>query len=274
MVAEGNVGITALRSRHAIGQTNSPWMDAYERDKKGKRDLELLREGPDETQIQQLELQVEQAEISLTQARADLASAHLVAPFDGIVSEVNLQAGTPAPTMALPAVRLLDDSALYVDLTIDEIDIGLIDVGQQVVLTLDAYPDAELAGEVQRIGILPDVATGVIAFPVRVAAEGGPEGVAIRDGMTASAVITTGAIDDVVLIPNWAIRTVQDTGEVIAYCYCMDGGNPQRVALELGASGESWTVVVSGIEAGATVALVSEDVNLFDIAGPPPGTRN
>jgi len=276
MEAEGNVSITALRSEYAIEQANSQWMAANQRYAKATRDLELLQEGPDETQIQQLELQVEQTEISLTQARADLASARLVAPFDGVVSAVNLQAGTPAPAMARPAVTLLDDSALYVDLTIDEIDIGLIDIDQLVVLTLDAYPETDLTGTIDRVGLLPDLAGGVIAYPVRVHlddAAAKAAGVQIRDGMTASARITIGQIDDVVLIPNWAIRTDQDTEEIIAYCYCLDSGTPQRAILELGASNETWTEVVSGIEAGATVALVSEEFSLFEMGGPPPGMR-
>ena len=147
MEAQGNVGITALRSETAIEQANSQWLAANQRYEKAKRDVARLEEGADGTQVRQLELQVERSEVSLAQARADLASAHLVAPFDGVASVVNLQEGLPAPGMALPAVTLLDDSALYVDLSIDEIDIGLIDVGQTVLLTLDAYPDVEIGGD-------------------------------------------------------------------------------------------------------------------------------
>ena len=113
----------------------------------------------------------------------------------------------------------------------------------------------------------------MIAYLVRVVVEGEPEGIAIRDGMTASARITTGAIEDVVLIPNWAIRTDQDTGSILAYCYCLDSGSPQRVEIELGAGNETWTQVLSGIDEGATVALVTEETNFFDMDRPGPGAR-
>jgi len=276
MEAEGNVGITQLRSEAAIQQAQSQWLSANQRYAKATRDLELLRQGADENQIEGLALQVELAELSLEQARADLASAQLVAPFDGIIAAVNLQLGSPPPNPARlggqPAVTLLDDSTVYVDLTIDEIDIGAIFEGQPVALTLDAYPDVTLPGIIERLSVLSKLSGGVVAYTVR-ARLTETDGVAIRDGMTAGARITTAVLEDAVLIPNWAIRTDQTSDEIYTYCYCLIDGEPQRRPIELGARGEAWTQVLSGIDAGSSVALVSESVNLFELRGEghPPG---
>ena len=276
MEAEGNVGITQLRSEVAIQQAQSQWLSANQRYAKATRDLELLQQGADENQIESLELQVEQAELSLEQAHADLASAQLVAPFDGIIAAVNLQPGSAPPNPARPgggpAVTLLDDTTVYVDLTIDEIDIGAIFEGQPLVLTLDAYPDVTLSGVTERLSALSNISGGVIAYTVR-ARLADTDSVAIRDGMTAGARITTGVLENVVLIPNWAIRTDQTSDEIFTYCYCLDSGTPMRRPIELGARGEAWTQVLSGIDAGSSVALVSESVSLFDLQpqGPPPG---
>ena len=276
MEAEGNVGITQLRSEVAIQQAQSQWLSANQRYAKATRDLELLQQGADESQIESLELQVEQAELSLEQARADLASAQLVAPFDGIIAAVNLQPGSAPPSPGRmgeqPAVTLLDDATVYVDLTIDEIDIGVIFEGQSVKLTLDAYPDVTLSGVIERLSAFSKISGGVVAYTVR-ARLSETDGVAIRDGMTAGAVITTAVLENVVLIPNWAIRTDQTSDEIFTYCYCLDSGEPLRKPIELGARGETWTQVLSGIDPGSTVALVSESVNLFELRGegPPPG---
>jgi len=275
MEAEGNVGITQLRSEVAIQQAQSQWLSANQRYAKAKRDLELLQQGADESQIERLALQVEQAELSLEQARADLASAQLVAPFDGIIAAVNLQPGSAPPNPARgdrPAVTLLDDSTVYVDLTIDEIDIGVIFEGQPVALTLDAYPDVTLSGVIERLSAFSKISGGVVAYTVR-ARLSETDSVAIRDGMTAGARITTAVLEDAVLIPNWAIRTDQSSDEIFTYCYCLDSGEPVRRPIELGARSEAWTQVLSGIDVGSSVALVSESVNLFELRGEghPPG---
>jgi HlyD family secretion protein len=276
MEAEGNVGITQLRSEVAIQQAQSQWLSANQRYAKATRDLEQLQQGADESQVERLELQVEQAELSLEQARADLASAQLVAPFDGIIAAVNLQPGSAPPNPSgpgnRPAVTLLDDTAVYVDLTIDEIDIGAIFEGQPVDLTLDAYPDVTLSGVIERLSAFSKISGGVVAYTVR-ARLTETDSVAIRDGMTAGALITTALLEDAVLIPNWAIRTDQTSDEIVTYCYCLNCGEPARKPIELGARSEAWTQVLSGIDAGSSVALVSESVNLFDLhsQGPPPG---
>jgi HlyD family secretion protein len=85
-----------------------------------------------------------------------------------VIAGVTISVGGPA-TPALPAMVLLDDSTFYIDLSIDEIDIGLIQEGQPARLTLDAYPDLPLSGIVDRIGLLPQTGSVSVAYPVRVA---------------------------------------------------------------------------------------------------------
>lgn len=265
--AEGNLGITQLRSDYAIQQAQSQWQSAYQRYQQAERDLEQLKEGPDERQIERLSLQVDLAEIALAQAQADQDAIRLDAPFAGIVAAVNLQENTAAPT-ALPAVTLLDDAGTYVDLSIDEIDIGKIDPGQIVLLTFDAYPGVEVEGVVERIDTLADTTTGIVAYPVRVRVTD-PKGARIREGMTVSAKVRIGEKEDVVLIPNWAIRTDQTTEAVFTYCYCIEDGEPKRVAIEIGDRNDNYTEVVSGIEPGTTIALVAESPDLLQFQGPP-----
>lgn len=267
MEAQGNVGITQLRSDHAIQQARSQWLAAYQRYEQGQRNLELLQQGPEDDQVRSLELQLEQVRVSLEQAQADLAAAVLTAPFDGIVSAVNVRPDTASPA-GLPAMALLDDSALYVDLTVDEIDIGAVEEGQTVRIVLDAYPDALLEASVERVSLLPEIVGGVTVYPVRVRLTD-TAGTEPRDGMTASATIVTGRREDVLLVPNWAIRTDQTSDQVYTYCICVEGEELRRVAVELGARGESWTEVVSGLEEGATVALITESRDLLEMQGPP-----
>jgi hypothetical protein len=85
--------------------------------------------------------------------------------------------------------------------------------------------------------------------------------------MTAGATITTGMVEDVLRIPSWAVRTDASSGQT--YAYRIVNGLPQRAEIRFGARNESWTEITSGIEEGATVALVTESQSLLDFRGPP-----
>ncbi len=267
MEAEGNVGITQVKAEYEIEQAQSQWLMAYNSYRQAQKSLKDLEQGPDEEQIRQAQLQIEQAQLNLEQIRESLSQALIEAPFDGVISAVNVQANTPAPT-GRPAITLLDDTTFYVDVTIDEIDIGKVADGQPVTITLDAYLDVELQGEVVRIAVVPTNFGNIIAYPVQVKLIQ-TAGTEVRDGMTANVTISTEKLEDVLLIPNWAVRTDQSSRETYIYCYCMQDGLPTRVEITTGKRNETYTEVLSGLEEGTTVALVSEERNLLEFSGPP-----
>jgi HlyD family secretion protein len=89
-------------------------------------------------------------------ARANLARTRLIAPFEGVVAEINGELNeyvTPSPVgiVTPPAVDLIDDSCFYVAAPIDEVDASAINVGMEARLSLDAFGDRRFAGKVRRI---------------------------------------------------------------------------------------------------------------------------
>ena len=278
MEAEGNAGITQVKAEYQIQQAQSQWLAAYQGLQQAEQSLDRLQEGPDEDQVRQVELQIEQAQLNLEQAKESLENISIIAPFDGVVAAVNIQEGQYAST-GRTAITLLDDTEFLVDVTVDEIDIGKVAEGQDVQITVDAYPDTTIEGVVESIAAVPSNVGGIIAYLVRIQIldtvgtdASGTVRVDVRDGMTASVFIHTDTIDDVLLVPNWAIRTDQKTSET--YVYQMQNDTPIRTTVTLGARNDTQTIVISGLEAGATVALVAEETSLFDFeGGPPPGMR-
>lgn len=261
MEAEGNVGITQLRSEQAIQRAQSNWQTAYERYERASQTLETLQEGADQDQVRSLELALELAQLGVEQAQANLDALVLTSPIDGVVAAVYLQVGDLSGT-GVPAITVLDDSTLYVDLSVDEIDIGAVDAGQAVRIGLDAYADVEMDGTVESIAMVPQTATGVSVYPVRARLDTlGPR--AVREGMTASGSIVVSVVEDVLVAPTWAIRTDTSSGE--RYTYRVAGETVERVAVETGISNETWTEIASGLDEGATVALVAESRSLFDL---------
>ena len=266
MEADANVWITQLRADQQLRQIQSQWASAYQAYRQAQISLERLKAGPDADRVRQAELQTEQAQLTLAQAKESLANASLTAPFDGIVAAVNIQEGAAA-TGGLPAITLLDTTELYIEVNVDEIDIGKIAVGQPVSVTLDAHPQATLRGGVESIAATPSNVGGVIAYKVRVRlADTGD--LLVLEGMTVSVLIQTDIISDVLTVPNWAVRTDQTTNET--YVYRVVDGVPVRTPVTTGNRSDTHTVIISGLPEGATVALVTETTrNLFEMQGPP-----
>jgi len=267
MEAQGNVGITQVKSEQAIQQARSQWLAGNHRYEQARYNLAQLEAGPSADQLQQLELQLDQTRLNLERAQADLASATLVAPFDGVIASVTIQAGSAASS-ALPAVTILDDSHFYAEIIVDEIDIGTIVEGQPALVTLDALPGVSIDGVVDRVGMIAQNMGGVIVYQVRVSLSES-DAHRLRAGMTASAQLTTGERTDALLIPNWAVRTDQTSDQVYTYCYCVAGDEAAKVPIQVGARNDTFTEVLSGLSEGQVVALVSESQDLLQFQGPP-----
>ncbi len=99
---------------------------------------------------------VMQAEALIELYQAQLTKTRLHAPFGGTVAKLNGEVGefaTPSPPgiPTLPMIDLIDDSCLYVTAPIDEIDAGRLAIGQQVWISLDAYPNRRFNGTISRI---------------------------------------------------------------------------------------------------------------------------
>ncbi len=247
-----------------VKQAKTQWLSAYSAYVQAKETLARLQTGASETQLRQLELQVEQAQINLEQAQARLDQATLKAPFGGVIAAVNLRVGAPAPT-GMPAITLLDDSAFYINVTIDETDIGKVAPGQPVTITLDAYPTVKLSGRVDSVAPAATNIGGIVFYGVKVKLDP-TDAVAVRDGMTASVIIVTQTIPDALLIPNWALRSEQVEGETLFYAYVQKKGNLERVELKIGERNESFTQVLEGLQAGDTIVLLAQERKLLDLS--------
>jgi HlyD family secretion protein len=250
-------------------QAQAQWLAAFSRYQQAIESLRKLEEGPDVQQIRQAELQIEQAQLNLEQAQARLNEARITAPFAGLITAVNVQEDVLASPGAA-AFTLVDDSQFYVDVTVDEIDIGKVNIGQSADVTLDAYPNSLVDGVVESIAPGALNLGGIISYRLRVRlspSDGGDEGGAvIRDGMTASVVIHTDLVEDALLVPNWAVRADQSTGETVLYCYVLRAdGTPERRTIIRGRYNEAFTEIVSGLQVGDTVALVTEERSLLDL---------
>jgi multidrug efflux pump subunit AcrA (membrane-fusion protein) len=95
-------------------------------------------------------------------------------------------------------------SSVYIDLQVSEIDVNNLKLNQPATLTFDAIPDNQYTGVVTQIGIVGTVSQGVVNYPVTVRIDN-PDP-SVRPGMTAALSVVINQHENVLMVPNQAIR--------------------------------------------------------------------
>ncbi len=239
-------------ARAQIAQARAGLAQAQASLAQAESSLAKLRRGPGAADLTIAEAQVTQGQLSVQQARLQRSNSELVSPADGIVTELNIAAGE-LPSAARPAAVITDLSRYHINITVDEIDIGKLNEGQAVRITLDALPDAQLLGHIDSIASIPTNTGGTVSYDVTVVID--EADTPLRSGLSATASIITQELNDIVLIPNRSIQIDRSTGR--AYVEKLVDGVPTRTEVQLGARNEQYSQVLSGLSAGDVLAIGS-----------------
>lgn len=150
---------------------------------------------------------IARARAEVAAAKTQLRKATITSPIDGVVMTQNVEGGnTVASTLQTPELFVLaeDLSQMELHIEVDEADIGLVEPGQQATFNVDAWPGREFEAVVSTVSLSPTVEQNVVTYTVELTV-GNSERL-LRPGMTATATITTGAHQNVLLAPNAALR--------------------------------------------------------------------
>ena len=193
-----------------------------------------------------------QAQQSLEQAQKQLDEATLTAPFDGVVASVYADEGDviPPPTMASKVIiHLIDLTTMELNVEVDEIDIPGVEVGQRVIIEVDALPDLPLEGKVTYISPLAKEEAGVVLYEVTIDFDV-PQGSGLRVGMSATADIVINERSNVLLVPDRAIKQDSEGNSVVEV---MVGKEVQERPVVIGISDGFDTEIVDGLNEGEMV---------------------
>ncbi|HMB22641.1 MAG TPA: efflux RND transporter periplasmic adaptor subunit [Anaerolineales bacterium] len=193
-------------------------------------------------------------DIRAAQARVDAAQATLnmarvVAPFDGTVTEAHSLPGDQV-SAGDKAFRIDNLSSLLVDVSVSEVDINSVSIGQEATLSFDAILDKKYHGEVVEVSQAGTSSDGVVNFTVTVElTDADPS---VKPGMTAAVNIVVEEIQDVLLVPNRAVRLMD--GQRIVYV--LENGLPVQKKITLGSSSDTMSVVAGGeVKEGDAIVL-------------------
>jgi RND family efflux transporter MFP subunit len=193
--------------------------------------------------------QLDAANRGLEQALERQAGGAILSERDGVILDLNVTYGDRVNERQVVAtLYTLGDLSLTAD--VDELDLPNIVAGAEVRFRLDAQPALELVGVVVRTAPQAVQRGGATIFPTEVRFEA-PPGTDLRPGMNASVTIVTDLRENVLLVPERAIRTVGQR----AFVTLRDDGGEQDVEIVLGFRGSGVAEVVDGLSEGDEVVL-------------------
>ncbi len=187
-------------------------------------------------------IDVEIADLAIKLATISTPIAGIVTDIEPAVAGVNVTPTTAHFTIANPGLmKFVAD--------IDEADIGRMEVGQKVIIILDAYPDEELEGEITSISFAAITTSGGgTAFPVGISL---PEVYEekFKVGMNGDAEIIIAEKSEVITVPVEAIKTKDGT----PYVQIIEGRAVKELEVEMGLESDTEIEIISGLSEGQLV---------------------
>ncbi|PIX12301.1 hypothetical protein COZ73_00450 [Candidatus Falkowbacteria bacterium CG_4_8_14_3_um_filter_36_11] len=245
--------INADRDLKQMDQNNPLDLTAAEQSVKEKEvSLLKLKAGADIIDIKSQELTVLQRKNALADARQKLADYTIRAPFAGVIAKINIKlndevsAGTAAATLVT--------KQQVAEISLNEVDVAKIKVGQKVTLTFEALENLSTTGTVAEIDTIGTVTQGVVYYAVKITFDTQDE--RVKPGMSVSANIITEVRPDVLLVPSPAVKS-QNNGE--PYVEIMESAAPRAQQVKIGISNDTSTEIISGLKEGDRIVTQTID---------------
>ena len=208
--------------------------------------------------VQSSKLSIKQQENSLADAKANLVYYTVTAPFSGIISSVPVIVGNNAGTGTTLATIITSKELAIVSL--NEVDAAKVALGDQATLTFNAIPNLTIAGKVAEIDSVGTVSSGVVNYNVQISFDATTNG-GVKPGMSVNASIITNVKQNVLAVPNGAIKTqagvssVQMFDSPLATSILGGQGSPSAIpprqqTVVTGISNDTSTEIVSGLKEG------------------------
>lgn len=204
----------------------------------------------DRRQRQTQEISYKQTQKSLVDAQEDLQDYYIRAPFDGILTDLQIAAGDSISRSDVIASIISPDNELAI--TLNEVDALKINVGDAVSLTFDALPGVTSEGAVEYIDTIGTATSGVVTYGVVISVD--EDGLNLRPGMSVNAEIAAESVTDVIVVPNTAIKS---SGSLVYVQVQSDDGTIEDREITVGLSDDFYTEIKDGLAEGEKVVTQS-----------------
>jgi HlyD family secretion protein len=165
------------------------------------------------SQVGQAQAQAAQAKAAVDLAQVNMRHTVIEAPIDGVVVARNVDVGqTVAASLQAPVLFLIanDLTRMQALANIDEADVGQLATGSEVTFTVDAYPTDEFRGKVSQVRLAPQAVQNVVTYTAVIDVSN-PD-LKLKPGMTANVTVLTARRENVLAVPNAALRFQPEGG--------------------------------------------------------------
>lgn len=214
----------------------------------------------DKDKIEAAKISVKAAEQSLSASAASLqfqlqnaGKRSVLSPMNGTVNAVNIKNGDDLSKLSSGSSRQVpmiigDLGTMKAQVQINEVDVPNVQLGQKVMMTFNSVAGLTVSGKIEKIDSLGTITQGVVNYSATVGFDAlDPR---VKPGMSVSASIITGVRQDVIIVPNSAVKT-QGNGNYVEVM--KNGAVPQQVTVQIGAVNNTDTEIVSGLNVGDKV---------------------
>ncbi|MFZ5824560.1 MAG: efflux RND transporter periplasmic adaptor subunit [Bacillota bacterium] len=221
-------------------------------------------------QLTTYQQKLQQAQLTLSQRQSDVDDLVVKAPVSGTISALTAIVGDKV-SASTNLFRVADYSTMEVTISVDELDVAQIKVGQPAEITLDALPGKTYRGQVTRVNPEGTFRNDIATFEVTVAVER-PDG--LMAGMNSSVNIVVQERQNVLYLPVAAVRVMQGR----AFVNVLEGDQVVRKEVQVGVRTNDRYEITGGLNEGDPVIVATiqpqSGVGPFGGGGFPGGGRN
>ncbi len=201
--------------------------------------------------LQKNQWDLEKAVLDVELKHLSFEYATLVTPIAGIVTRVDIPVAGVNITPATAVFEVVDPDSLVFEASVDEVDVGVVALGSEATVMLDAYPNTPFPGSISSIAFAAKTSSGgATVFPVEIALPASASS-PLRIGLNGDVSIRTSTLPDALVVPAEAIR---DEGEK-SFVYKKSGSGYTKIFVEVGERSDSGVVLRSGIGEGDEVVV-------------------
>jgi HlyD family secretion protein len=206
------------------------------------------------------ELDIRSAQLTVENKKAAYNDCFVYAPFDGTIAALTVSVGEPSGS----SIGTLITKNKLATISLNEVDIAKIELGQKVTLTFDAVENLTITGKVAEIDSIGTVSQGVVTYVVKINLDTGDN--LIKPGMSVSATIITDIVQDVIVVPNSAVKSKNGLSYVDVFDYelivdatgtlgSLSSTPPKQNEIEAGLIDDNNTEIISGLKEGDIIVI-------------------
>ncbi len=229
--------------------------------------LAKLQAGADPLDIQSQQLTIKQRQNALQDAKDNLANYTATAQFDGVVAAIDVNVDDSIGSGTVLATLITTQK--IAEVPFNEVDAVKIQIGQKATVTFDAIEGLSISGQVVEVDTLGTVSQGVVNYNVQVGFD--TQDARVKPGLSVTAGVITSVKSDVLLLPSSAVKASGQTNYVLVLPGFTKASDlpsgatsssgmtatvaPLQQAVEVGASNDTSTEIVTGLAEGDAVVL-------------------